>query len=190
MRVEQRVAMQHLGHTNNKGFKNSAGLLTRPGAVRLSIPIKSCCSSVSFWKFSKRIRLCCSWEVISVTSFRASVWEMVPMGSEWGDKPRLALENWIWNWQLDSFLRNTLYRERQNSDFTVTSQVASQRLLRLLVSRLKSNDHVAKSQWQSKELFSIQWRELQSPAPEHDRRLVKPGTKNCKEKQNQYFNTA
>lgn len=47
--------------------------LTLPGAVKFSIPIKSLCSSVSFWKFSSRIRLLCSWVAISATSFRASV---------------------------------------------------------------------------------------------------------------------
>lgn len=37
------------------------------------MPIRSLWSSVSFWKFSSRIRLLCSWAAISATSFKASV---------------------------------------------------------------------------------------------------------------------
>lgn len=71
-----------VGNKTNKDSKNQAEALTLPGAVRLSIPIRSCCSSVSFWKFSRRMRLFCSCEVISVTSFSASVWRTAPMGPE------------------------------------------------------------------------------------------------------------
>lgn len=47
--------------------------LTLPGAVKFSIPIRSLCSSVNFWKFSSRMRLLWSWVAMSATSFRASM---------------------------------------------------------------------------------------------------------------------
>lgn len=66
-RPHQHQAMKRPSHKTL--FKS----LTLPGVTRLSMPTKSRCSSVSFWRFSSRARLCWSADVTSVMAWRASV---------------------------------------------------------------------------------------------------------------------